>query len=213
MGTNIVPSLLTMLRAAPSYSKRQFASSLSQAEYAHRRGPAGFHSLGAAAIPALTNYLHKAETASTAAHALSQIGPEGFPLLIQALTNANAVIRQKVEIGLEPSGPEGLVLVPALLGNLKNNDGHVRAYAARALGIMSVEANVVVPALIGALQDPDAEVRRFTAEALGQFGPKANGAIRPLLNASRDKDAQVSRSAFTALTQIDPDAAQKAGVK
>ena len=213
MGTNVVPSLLAMLRSAPSYSKRQMASSIGQAELAHRRGMGGFQALGAVALPALTNYLAKPETATTTAHALSQVGGDGIPQLLHALTNENALVRQRVELGLDPSRETGQALVPALIRNLKDNDSHVRAYAALALGKLGVESDLVLPALIEALQDPNAEARSLVAEALGQFGPKAKAAILPLLNTSKDKDPQVSSAAFKALTLIDPDAAQKAGVK
>lgn len=213
MGTNIVPSLLAMLRSAPSYSKRQMASSLNQTEYAHRRAVTGFQALGSFAVPVLEEYMLRGETADNAAHALSQIGREGFPPLLRALTNENALIRQKVEYGLEPVGPEGQAFVPALLRNLKDGDVLVRAYAARAVGKIAIEPEMSVPALIEALQDSNAEVKRMTAEALGRFGPKAQGAILPLLNVSKDKNPEVSRAAFAALTEIDPDAARKAGLK
>lgn len=212
MGTNIVPSLLAMLKAAPSYSKRQLASSLGQAESAHHRALAGFQALGAQAIAALTNYLVKPETAVVAAHAISQVGPDGVSPLLRALTNNNAIIRQRVELGLESNSTGGQPLVSALIQNLRDSDDHVRAYAALALGKLNLEPGASVSALTGALQDKNSEVRSAAAESLGQFGPKATAAILPLLNVTKDKDAKVSDAAFRALTLIDPEAARKAGV-
>lgn len=213
MGTNIVPALLDMLRSAPSYSKRQMASSMSQTELAHRRAIAGFQALGSAAVPALSRHLLNPGTAGTAAQALSHLGPDAAPALLHAMTNQNAVIRQKVEMGLEATGPAGEVIVPALIRNLKDADSHVRAYAARGLGRGGLEPEVVVPALIEGLRDPDSEVRAFAAEALGRFGPKANSALPSLVNAAKDKDSHVSRAVFKALAQIEPGPEQKAGVK
>lgn len=212
MGTNAVLPLLEILTAKAYVSKRQGTAQASQTEQYQHLALQAFQALGPVAIPVLTNFL-KGETATPTARALSQINPEGSRFLIQALTNSDPTLRQKIELGIESKGPDGLPFVPHLITNLKEKDDLVRAYAARALGKIGVEPEVVVPALIQSLQDANAEVRLLTAQALGEYGPRAQGAILPLLETTKDKQGAVSRAAYAALKQIAPDAAAKAGVK
>jgi HEAT repeat protein len=204
--------LLEILSVKSYYSKRQGASSAARTEQIHRHALAAFQALGSAAVPPLTNFL-AGDTATSAAQALSQIHPEGLIVLVQVLTNSDAALRQKVELGIETSGPDNRALVPVLLANLKHDNELVRAYAAKALGKLTLEPQTVVPSLIECLRDPNADVRVMTVQALGEYGPQATTAILPLLDTSKDKIPSVARAAFVALKKIAPDAAAKAGFK
>jgi HEAT repeat protein len=212
MGTNVVPPLLDILNAEAYYSKRQGSGVAVQPQQSQERVISAFQALGPLAIPALTNFL-AGESAPAAAHALSQIIPEGLPFLVQALTNSDSALRQKIALGVESVGTNGRPLVPVLIMNLTNADYLVRAHAARALGKIALEPGLAVPVLIERLQDTNAEVRLMTAQALGEYGPQAESAILALLTTAKDKHAPVSRAAFTALKRIAPEAAAKAGVK
>jgi HEAT repeat protein/type II secretory pathway predicted ATPase ExeA len=83
------------------------------------------------------------------------------------------------------------VVAPGLLKALRHRDGHVRANAAEALGVVE-DHRAVVP-LLKALQDEDSVVREKAAEALGQI--KSPLACDALANALDDKNESVRKHA------------------
>lgn len=89
-------------------------------------------------------------------------------------------------------------VVDALVGLLQDQDGQIRAEAARLLGaygdVRSVEQ------LIAVLQDPQADVRLEATHALGQLG--ASQAVTALIGRLQDPHASVCEQAVLALTRL-----------
>ena len=213
MGTNALSELLETLRSRGAGARQKQVATASQQTLIHQaRALKAFEAIGPQAIPALAPLL-PSETGLAAARALSHVGAAAVPVLIHALTNSTARVKQTVELGLDAAGEHALALVPVLVHNLKDADSLVRAHAAIALGRINQDPAMAVPALAESLRDPDEEVRLFAAEALGEFGPRAAAALPTLLQVSHDSDNRVYRAIFTSVKRIDPEAAQRAGVK
>jgi len=90
--------------------------------------------------------------------------------LIQALDKKDDSISRHVGWLL---GIVGEPAVPSLIEKLKDEELHVRKYAAFALG--EIEDKKCVPSLISLLDDESEEVRVFAAEALGKITSKHFG--------------------------------------
>ena len=75
-----------------------------------------------------------------------------------------------------------------LIEVLQDEDGLVRATAARALGKIGPEAERAVPALMRAIQDQVMIVRMGAAMGLGGIGPKAKEAIPVLAEALQSQN-------------------------
>jgi len=139
--------------------------------------------------------------------ALSYMGRDAFPPLRGALSNKDPIVRREAlrSIGKlkERASLETELVVPLIIGRMKDPDERVRAVAATYLGIIGQGANEAVPALIGGLNDPDPEVRLASATALGSFEPVAAAAALPALRkAARDKNTDVAREAGRTIMKI-----------
>jgi hypothetical protein len=64
------------------------------------------------ALPALTKLLHEKPPDSRAPYVIARIGPEGLPLLRQALTNENSIVRTEARVCLEIFNSHSEVLFP-----------------------------------------------------------------------------------------------------
>lgn len=83
-------------------------------------------------------------------------------------------------------------------------DAHVRAGAAEALGEIGPKAFAAVPYLINALKDSDADVRCRTADALGEIGRAAAAGVAALIAGLKDQNWDVRVCAASALGKIGP---------
>ena len=193
MGTNAVPSLLTMLRTRDSGWKRKLVKWAqdalgvdledSLAEVKRRRALAGLRVLGStaeSAIPELTGLVsHRdLQVASAALNALAEIGgPRTIPPLISAVTNGNVLVSVPAAALLGSLRTQARPAVPVLLQALSAEDPGLRASAARALGEIAFSPERTVPALTRVLGDSNSLVRLSAATALGQFGTLAESAL------------------------------------
>ena len=145
------------------------------------------------------------ENVAVAAFTLARLGPEVVPVLLRALTNENAVVRQVVLTGLDPkfradaaaikwpdqkfssvmplANPQmqQQSFVRVLLVNFKSTNAAVRVEVVKALcheGLPSLLK--AVPTLAKALSDENAEVRHYAGEALKKidFEFREGGIIR-----------------------------------
>ena len=64
------------------------------------------------ALPALAKLLHENPPDSRAPYLIARIGPEGLPLLRQALTNENRIVRMEARVCLEMFNSRSEVLFP-----------------------------------------------------------------------------------------------------
>lgn len=157
-------------------------------------------------IPAIAEHLVEPGLTAEAAVALSYLGREAFPPLRDALDSADPVVRREAlrSIGkLRDRAPlDQRLVVPVLVGRMKDQDPGVRTVAATYLGIIGADSRTVVPVLIAGLQDPSAEVRAAAATALGSF-PEASKTIIPALRrALGDDNADVAREAGVSIVKL-----------
>jgi HEAT repeat protein len=109
-------------------------------------------------------------------------------------------------------GPPAGAAVPCLLRGVDDSNEFVRLAAIAALWHIHAEPSLVVPVLIKALGDRKSDVREVAIWALAWFGTKAAtavSALEPLLN---DPNEDVRNAATNALKSIDPVAAARSGV-
>jgi HEAT repeat protein len=101
-----------------------------------------------------------------AAVALVLIGSDALAPLCDALTNGREPDRVGVIRTIALFGAEAKAAVPALRTAMKDDDFHIRAAAAEALGNMEADAQDAVPELLDALHDKKREVHDKAANAL-----------------------------------------------
>lgn len=162
------------------------------------------------AIPQLAKILNKRpgsiddESARTsAAEALSYLGPDAVPVLLAAATNLQGQqLQWEVIQDLGHFGTNGIAAIPALLAWTHDKDQEVRLGAVNAVGAIGQQPEVVIPVLLAALRDSDPLVRRDAAEALGNFGKAAKSAVSALIQALDDPDWQAQTGAIGGLGRI-----------
>jgi HEAT repeats len=150
-------------------------------------------------------------TARYAAVALAGIGPEGWRVLSDSITNTNwfacfgiwALANQHV------TNP---AIVDSLIDLLTNNIVFHSEESAWALGELGEEPERVVPILLNVYQSSaQPSMRNAAADALARFGAKAQCAVPALIKGLQDSDGSVRYTASNALKAIDFEAAAKAG--
>jgi HEAT repeat protein len=158
------------------------------------------------ALPEVTAALHQPDYAPAAALALSFMGSPAVAPLREAITSDEPVVRREALRSMgklrERASIDPQVVVPMLLGALKDPDPSVRNVAVTYLGIVRDNAEKEVGGLIQALRDDDATVRQAAAVALSQYGADAEPAVPALKKAESDPDEDVKREAGRALVVI-----------
>jgi HEAT repeat protein len=152
----------------------------------------------AKAVPVLIDALHERDqdTAQHAAWGLMNIGSLAVPDLINALSDANSLVRKDIVRILGQIGDA--TAAPALIDILRDEVAEVRRAAAESLGYIG--SVVAVPPLLATLRDPEENVRRAGAEALGYIGDAS--AVLDLITALHDTSENVRVVATWALGQI-----------
>jgi len=136
---------------------------------------------------------------TAAVAALTEIGPEAVPALIEALEDEDKMARRNAAKALGRMGAGAKEAAPALLKALNDDDFDVRLNATEALGGMGADA---VPALSQGLEAADATIRRNAAVALTKMGPEAKEALPKLNKALADEDEAVRKKAIAAISAI-----------
>jgi HEAT repeat protein len=158
------------------------------------------------------------ETSYAGARALaftSEASPEAFQELSNALTDADAQVRDAATHGV------GILFsyefknvdstLPRLVQNLRDFDQTVRADTAVALLQYvqrqvqfgkSAEPELIIPALIQNLGDEWRYARLNAANALQEYGDAAKAAIPQLSKLLQDPDPQVQSAAKSALQNV-----------
>ena len=122
--------------------------------------------------------------------------PEALPLLLNALDDPSATVRESAAEALGGLGDDAAT--GSLLAALNDESVDVRAAAAGALG--DVGDARAAPALLQGLDDLHPEVRKASAEALGALGDAA--AVDPLIGALDDPNAGVREAAAGSLGEL-----------
>jgi HEAT repeat protein len=205
IGTNAIPSLLSLMRAEDSRLKqtiifllrkqRIFRLRIADATSKHLRSALGFEALGAearSAVPDLKRMLDHPKTVYLAGMALISISPGGVDAVVSGLGSTNVVVRR------ESAGVLGALGIERFWS--KGSEARMDALQARG--------HIAVPPLINALIDPDELVRARAATALGVLGQRPEIALPALIKNLRDTNGwRVPASAAKALGRFGPDAA------
>lgn len=196
IGTNALPTLLSLLRAQDSLLQQRVRALLGRLPFVRwrptsqdlRRSMAldGFSALGTNAQPAV-------------------------PALIALLNDKDGEVRKYAAWCLGSVGPAAEQAVPALIQRLADSDSLVGESAENSLGLIHRKPELVIPVLKERLAA--ARKKQLTLFALGCFGTEAKAAVPVILPLLDHPDPETRTWAAMALKRIDPDAAAKAEVK
>jgi hypothetical protein len=227
IGTNALPPLLAMLHEKDSYLSTKAKPHWQNHPWLFRVAPPAFlrqrhalhglYALGPLAAPALPDLIAAATEPNLrdpAVRTLGVLGPPGFQVLTNLLTDRNFLGRAMAIRALADMGPAAKPAVPALLACLNaNHGGGFPTAAAEALLKIGEDPALVIDGLIYDLhfkQSP--RIQEAAAAVLGRLGPKARSAVPSLLRVIAEK-SPASRAAAEALKLVDPEAADQAGLK
>ncbi|MFH1923257.1 MAG: HEAT repeat domain-containing protein [Planctomycetota bacterium] len=142
-----------------------------------------------------------------AVRALRKKGAVAIPTLKRAAQDQeDPEVRSALVAALGEMGVEAKEAMPTLEKALADDDWHVAAAAATALGKMGADA---IPALNEALGDENPEVQAAAVTALGRMGPDANEAVLPVLKETlqdAERDPKVRSAAAVALVRAGAEA-------
>jgi len=163
-----------------------------------------------AAIPELAEILNRpaktldeSSAQQEAAEALSYLGPEAVPVLLNAATNFHGRHEQWILIdNMAHFGTNGAAAKPALLAWSRDPDEWVRLGVLHAYVEIETNKSTVISFLTVELNDSNELVRRDAVEALGYVAQGRADVLPLLLNALNDPDWQVRSGAITGLGAI-----------
>jgi HEAT repeat protein len=181
-----------------------------------RQAVVGFWVLGpqaSAAIPGLSRLLDspRPEVRGEALSALSGIGKDAIPALLDVLTNRPAHTNlsplhlSSTFYGL---GTNASLMVPVLIQHLRDDDpvvSEASAYLLGMLGMMRADTDAVIPALCADIEVTNVHGRWAAVNALGYFGERARPVAPVLIRALHDSDEQVRTAAMGALRAVAPE--------
>jgi hypothetical protein len=202
MGTNSLPTLLTMLGSEDSQFKKALQGLADKQSLLH------FEFIEA------SNWRNLAEAAI---YVLGPIAAPAIPQLIEMLSATNADIRGGSAGALGSIHSQEDIVVPALTNALKDPSIEVRRSAEWALWIFGKlegkKTDLVIAVLVAQLDSKDPWEFGGVCALLGTLGPQARSAWPALMVRLSDQDYRIRFAATNALLKIDPEAAAKAGVE
>jgi hypothetical protein len=199
IGTNAIPTLLSMLRAKDSGLKIRFIRLLARQNWIKIK----------VTLAADRNY-----AACSAFEVLGADAKSAVPELIQIYgQDISTESKCLTADALGYIGPLATNAIPALLRGLKTTNDPVRWNTVWALRKIHSQPELVVPELIKLLHDPNYRVRMIAKDALSNFGTNARMAIPVLIEMLDDQNSNNRELATNALKEIDPEAPAKTGVK
>src|SRR5665213_113029 len=136
---------------------------------------------------------------------LESIGKPAEPVICQALTNSNPVIRQWAIDQLASVTDDVVVYIARIKPSLKDPSDTVRRTTVDAIGIQTSAPELAVPILVEALKDSSVSVN--AANALANFGTNALVAFPILTNLVENGNDGTAGAALKTLIIIAPDRA------
>ena len=165
------------------------------------------------AIPKLTNLLE--QNPGYVPLALTGIGPDAMPEIMNALTNGSFWVRDNTAAGLanaiysrKITPDQARDAFPVAINNLTyTNDNplfqdNTRWRAASLLDALNLEPDISVPALIRGLENTNFTIAAQCAYALGNFRNQARPAVPMLIQSASSTNRQLNLAAKMALDQI-----------
>ena len=149
-------------------------------------------------------------TAGCAAQALSAIGSQAVPALVETLDDEHWWVRAMTADVLTKIGQPAADAVPALMECANDEHWWVRRNAIEALGTIGSCSSDTTPLLVDAVRDEDYRVRRNAALTLAKLGQPADEAIPGLVEMLEDENRYNRFYAANALRGIDTSAAREA---
>jgi HEAT repeat protein len=138
-----------------------------------------YRSEAAPALSALVRVLQEKglddETRWNAARTLGKLGEQGvdaIPVLVEALSDEVATVREHAAEALGDIGPPAAVAISDLVGVLNDPAVRVRRDAVRSLGQIGQAARTAVSAMKPLLDDPEKIVRDAARNALLEIAPE-----------------------------------------
>jgi HEAT repeat protein len=220
IGTNAIPWLIADLRLDEPKWKRvlmQWMLKQPLVKVNYRTPDArssqaawAFQALGAIARPAIPELVKMLDrNPGWVPAALSWIGVDSVPALVNALTHTNPYVRANASTALANAVSAGgiprtapVAAVPLWLEQLKDNDANLRSHAAWGLGTIREQAELCVPALMRSLDDPSPAVQNASAKSLQDFGPAATEALPKLTNPFSSPNPNIRQAVAGALGAI-----------
>jgi HEAT repeat protein len=137
------------------------------------------------------------------AYALTRIGSEAIPPLIQALNGEEPSLRAGAAKALAGMGPAAKESIPALVSNLKHWDNDVQRETVDALALIGPEAKAPV---IQSLSAKEARERSAAVMVFANMGRSAQDVAPAMLEQlGKETDAVVRVSLLTALPKVGAD--------
>jgi hypothetical protein len=125
-----------------------------------------------------------------------------LPVLIQALSTDDELIRTTAAQKLTIYGPLAADAVDALVPLLDEEDARTRQAAAMALGSIGKAAAPAFEKLLALQNDPDEGVREKAAQALGEIGANPREAVDALAGLLADLSPSVREAAVNSLLSL-----------
>ncbi len=199
IGTNAIPTLLSMLRAKDSGLKIRFGKLFARQSWIKIK---------------ITSAENKNLAAAYAFGVLAADAKSAVPELIQIYEkNISTESQCATADALGAIGPAATNAISALLRGLKTTNDTVRWDTVWALGKIHGQPELVVPKLVKLLHDPNYRLRWAATERLSDFGTNARAAVPFLIEMLKNQNPYGRKLATNALKAIDPEAAAKAGVR
>jgi HEAT repeat protein len=142
------------------------------------------------------------EVQATVANALSRIGQEGIPALIEAVGDDHASVRALAIGLLAAKGDTAVAAIPAILPALSDTSADVRIAAAAAIGWLgrwSTRRSELADRLGTTVRDREPGVRAASLDALAELRVDPDSLGRTLRIALHDSSATVRQAAVRSL--------------
>ena len=138
------------------------------------------------------------EVSSTAESQLQSMGAAAIPVLSQRLEEGNSASRQNVCRLLGKMGPDAKGAMPALVRLLDDKNPTDRMHALLTLEKLGYDMQSAVPLLAGVLREGDPAAQRDAGEALARVGPRGVPPLIELLRKKDVKTKEWARNFWKA---------------
>lgn len=212
IGAKAIPYLIRVIQHEKNPNAKMWASDI-LAKMGETAEPA---------MPALIELMKDILAGGLAPRALSAIGKNAIPPLIEHLRDNNWLVKQRTLDAFLLMGPKAEEAVPALVETFKDSDKRIQWDTLNVLGFIGTKAGKAVPALIDFLKDTENKWRleleektpvpvsgvtnrwllMTTIDTLEKIGPPAEAAIPILIDLLNHRDARVILNAADALESI-----------